>query len=91
MQPIQIPGPRLPLGVRREMRYESASMPLPEGERVLFLTDGLPEALTKDDEPLGYEELATLIDRLLERLAEATAEGQQDDITTLLLESGSET
>lgn len=99
---IQIPGPRLPLGVRREMAYESLSMPLAEGERVLFLTDGLPEALTENDEPLGYESLITLldhqavspaswIDRLLERLADATAEGQQDDITALLLESGSAT
>ena len=69
---------------------------------MLFLTDGLPEALTEDDEPLGYESLEELldhhaaspaawIDRLLERLEEATAEGQQDDITTLLLESGSGT
>ena len=100
VRPIHIPGPRLPLGVRREMAYESVSMSLGRGERMLFLTDGLPEALTEDDEPLGYESLAELldhqaanpaawIDQLLNRLAEATAEGQQDDITALLLESGS--
>jgi len=96
--PIQVPGPRLPLGVRREMAYESVTLALPGSERVLFLTDGLPEALTESDEPLGYEALARLldhrepspaawVDRLLERLSRVTAEGQQDDITALLLES----
>jgi sigma-B regulation protein RsbU (phosphoserine phosphatase) len=96
--PIHIPGPRLPLGVRQGMAYESVSMQLPGGDRVLFLTDGLPEALTENEEPLGYEDLAKLldhlesspvawIDRLLERLAGVTAEGQQDDITALLLQS----
>jgi serine phosphatase RsbU (regulator of sigma subunit) len=97
---IEIPGPRLPLGVRPQVPYESVSIPLPVDERLLLLTDGLPEATTEADEPLGYEALAELldhratspvawIDRLLERLAEVTSPGQQDDITALLLESAS--
>ncbi len=65
-----------------------------------MLTDGLPEATTEADEPLGYEALAELLDHqqstpvtwldhLLERLADVTAPGQHDDITALLLESAS--
>lgn len=95
---LEVPGQRLPLGVRPDIEYDSVSLPLAVGERLLLLTDGLPEASTESDEPLGYEALARLldheaqspavwIDRLLERLAEATAPGLQDDVTALLLES----
>ncbi len=98
--PVPVPGARLPLGVRRAVDYESVALPLESGQRLLFVTDGIPEAMTDDDEPLGYEALFDLldhhepepsawIDRLLERLADATSPGQQDDITALLLESGS--
>ncbi len=95
---IEVPGTRLPLGVRPGVSYDSVALDLAEHERFLMLTDGLPEALTDAGEPLGYEALELLLDhreaspvawldRLLDRLAAATAEGQQDDITALVLES----
>ena len=67
------------------------------GERVLFVTDGLPEAPTASGEPLGYEALPGFLDhraaepgewldRLVERLREATVEEQNDDWTALVLE-----
>jgi serine phosphatase RsbU (regulator of sigma subunit) len=95
---IEVPGTRLPLGVRAGVSYESVVLELTERERFLMLTDGLPEALTEAGEPLGYEALESLLDhreansvtwleRLLKRLSEVTAEGQEDDITALVLES----
>jgi serine phosphatase RsbU (regulator of sigma subunit) len=95
---IEVPGTRLPLGVRAGVSYESVVLELAQGERFLMLTDGLPEALTEAGEPLGYEALESLLDhreansvtwleRLLERLSEVTAEGQEDDITALVFES----
>lgn len=97
-QALSVPGPRLPLGVRREVEYRSLDLLLAPGERLLFLTDGLPEAPGKEGEPLGYAALAELIgpsepsvpgvwlDSLLERIRTATAVDLEDDWTALLLE-----
>jgi len=95
---VEVPGTRLPLGVRPGVSYDSVVLELAEHERLLMLTDGLPEASIDVGEPLGYEALEALLDhreanpvtwldRLLERLADVTTEGQQDDITALVLES----
>jgi serine phosphatase RsbU (regulator of sigma subunit) len=95
--PLSVPGPRLPLGLRRGVAYESLAVKLSVGDRVLFLTDGLPEAPTSGGEPLGYEALGHLLpadgdapgrslDDLLDRVRRATSETLEDDWTVLLLE-----
>jgi hypothetical protein len=58
---LVVPGPRLPLGVRHEVDYHSLEVRLGPGDRLLLLSDGLPEAATAAGEPLGYGALATLI------------------------------
>ncbi len=94
---IEAPVPRLPLGLRSEVAYRSVEADLAAGDRVLFLTDGLPEAPVAAGEPLGYEALIAFfdhrhedpgawIDRLLERLHQATLDEQEDDWTALVLE-----
>jgi hypothetical protein len=94
---LSVPGPRLPLGLRRGVAYESLAVKLGVGDRVLFLTDGLPEATTSRGEPLGYEALGHLLpadgdapgrslDDLLDRVRHATSEILEDDWTVLLLE-----
>jgi hypothetical protein len=94
---LSVPGPRLPLGLRRGVAYESLRVTLSPGDRVLFLTDGLPEASTSPGEPLGYEALGRLLpsdghapgqslDELLERVRRATSASLEDDWTVLLLE-----
>lgn len=94
---IEAPMPRLPLGLRQEVEYRSVETTLEATERVLFLTDGLPEAPTEAGEPLGYDALEEFfdhrqeqpgawIDQLLERIRQATREGQDDDWTALMLE-----
>ncbi len=94
---IEAPVPRLPLGVRSEVEYRSVEIVLAAGDRVLFLTDGLPEAPNAAGEPLGYDALldffdhrhqdpGTWIDQLLERLRQATRNEQDDDWTALVLE-----
>ena len=96
---LSVPGPRLPLGLRRGVAYESLRVTLTPGDRVLFLTDGLPEATTSAGEPLGYEALGPLLpadghapgrslDELLARVRRATSETLEDDWTVLLLEHG---
>lgn len=99
-QPIEATGPRLPLGVRTDIRYEEMAIGLRPGERVLCFTDGLPEARTTSDEPLGYEALEQIaadrslgslptsvwLDDFLGRVRAATREEIEDDWTALLLE-----
>lgn len=98
VQALEVPLPRLPLGLRPGLAYGSVELELREGERVLFLTDGLPEALTPEGEPIGYEALEKLLqhhdpepeawlDRLLKRLGEATDDTPGDDWTVVLLET----
>jgi hypothetical protein len=59
--PLVVPGPRLPLGVRREVDYRALTLRLGPGDRLLLLSDGLPEAPTASGEPLGYPALASLV------------------------------
>jgi len=60
-KPVSLPGPRLPSGARAEIAYASTTVALAPGERLLLLTDGLPEARTSGGEPLGYETLETML------------------------------
>ncbi len=89
---ISAPGPRFPLGVRSEVAYEKAGGTLAPGERLMLLTDGLPEAPTPDGGPLGYERFERLlagartIDTLLASVREATGPSLADDWTVLVLE-----
>ena len=57
--PLAVPGPRLPLGLRAEQGYHALRLRLAPGERLLLLTDGLPEARA-DGAPLGYDALPGL-------------------------------
>ena len=94
---LSVPGPRLPLGARKEVAYESLSIAMSAGERVLLLTDGLPEAPTASGDPLGYEVLQSLIpraaastgellDSLFAAVRSATVSDLGDDWTALALE-----
>ena len=91
--PVVAGGPRLPLGIKKSIDYECTSVDLHPGDRLLLLTDGLPEAETAPDQPLGYERLAEIVGRehsSLERLfaaieAEATG-ARSDDWTAVMVE-----
>jgi hypothetical protein len=99
-QPLSVPGPRLPLGARRDVAYETLELGLAAGQRLLIVTDGLAEAsLPGDRGQLGYEGLAALlsatpptaeplawIDNLLGRVEQQIAGPPSDDWTALLLE-----
>ncbi len=58
---LEVPGPRLPLGLRPSLAYQAIEVTLPPGARLLLTTDGLPETLTRAGEPLGYGRLAELL------------------------------
>ena len=62
-QPLSVPGPRLPLGVRPEVAYASRRLEVAADEGLLLLTDGLPEARDDAGEPLGYQALESMLSR----------------------------
>ncbi len=60
-QPLSVPGPRLPLGVREQVAYASRTVRVADDDRLLLLTDGLPEARDADGEPMGYQALESML------------------------------
>ena len=50
----------LPLGSLAEVTYEQQTEPLSPGDTMLFMTDGFPELLNEDREPLGYPRTRSL-------------------------------
>ena len=89
---LSAPGPRFPLGVRREVAYEEIRGELGVGERLVLLTDGLPEAPDAGGGPLGYERFEALLagssdpDALFSAVRGAVRPGLDDDWTALYLE-----
>jgi sigma-B regulation protein RsbU (phosphoserine phosphatase) len=94
---LGVPGPRLPLGLWKDLEYQSLEDRLEPGEKLLLFTDGLPEAPIAGGGPIGYPALERLLDGdssspgafldgLLERLRRVTAPVIEDDWTVLALE-----
>lgn len=87
---IVVGGPRYPIGIRRDLRYECRTVRLRAGDRVVFFSDGLPEA-SVNGEPLGYDRLAdeirkqTELDPLFARL-DSIGASHDDDWTAVMLE-----
>lgn len=87
-----------PLGSMLEVSYEQWSSRLGPGDTVLLMTDGFPELLNPEGEPLGYEKVRELFEvhteaspqGLTDALARAAKEwsgggAPNDDITFLVL------
>jgi len=97
-QPLSAPGPRLPLGVREQVAYASRTTEVSTEDRLLLLTDGLPEAREADGEPLGYEALESMLGQipavgapcswlseLFDRVQRRTVRAPEDDWTAAML------
>jgi serine phosphatase RsbU (regulator of sigma subunit) len=91
---LTVTGDRLPLGVRRSAAYATAPGVLERGSRILMLTDGVPEALMSNGDPVGYDRVAQLLgggdgtaaewlDGRIDAIR-ATTEGEPDDDWTLV-------
>ena len=79
-------APALPLGLVADQTYELVHGRLAIGERLVLLSDGVPEARAQDGELYGFERLSGLTMMSAQEIAEAAqAFGQEDDITVLTL------
>ena len=81
--------PALPLGLIADQTYELVHGRLADTERLVLLSDGIPEARSDTGELYGFERLSDLTQRTAREIAEAAqAFGQDDDITVLTLAIG---
>jgi GAF domain-containing protein len=79
-------APALPLGIAPDQTYESVNGRLLQGERLVLLSDGVPEARSHTGELYGFERLPSLSIAPARDIAEAAQSfGQEDDITVLTL------
>jgi GAF domain-containing protein len=78
--------PALPLGLVPQQSYELIHGHLTPGERLVLLSDGVPEARSQAGELYGFDRLSSLTLMPAEEIAEAAQRfGQEDDITVLTL------
>jgi GAF domain-containing protein len=81
--------PALPLGLVADQTYELVHGRLAPDERLVMLSDGVPEARSHSGELFGFERLSGLTLMTAQEIAEAAqAFGQEDDITVLTLAIG---
>jgi GAF domain-containing protein len=81
--------PALPLGLVADQTYELVHGRLAPEERLVMLSDGVPEARSHSGELFGFERLSGLTLMTAQEIAEAAqAFGQEDDITVLTLAIG---
>ena len=69
----------LPLGSMAEASYDQWNSELVQGDTVLLMTDGFPELMNPEQEPLGYEKATSLF--------RSVAGGAPDEITSQLAEA----
>jgi hypothetical protein len=82
---LESPG-MLPLGLSRAPEFEEMHGVLRPGDRMILLSDGVPEARAGKGELLGFDRVVTMVRMTAEEIAEAAQEfGQTDDITVLSL------
>jgi sigma-B regulation protein RsbU (phosphoserine phosphatase) len=78
--------PGLPLGVIHGMTYEQATCQLQQGERLIFLSDGVVEATNDRGELFGFERTQQVSNEPARYIAQTAKRfGQNDDITVISL------
>jgi hypothetical protein len=85
---LELPG-GLPLGVAPCQCYESCKLQLEHGGHITFYSDGVIEAQNARRELLGFERARELSTLSAKEIADAaSAFGQEDDITVVVIERG---
>ncbi len=80
---VELP-PGLPLGVIPGMTYEQSRFQLDQGDRLIFLSDGVVEATNADGELFGFERTQQVSNEPARYIAQTAKRfGQNDDITVI--------
>jgi hypothetical protein len=80
---VELP-PGLPLGVIPGMTYDQCTFELEQGDRLIFLSDGVVEATNADGELFGFERTQQVSNEPARYIAQTAKRfGQNDDITVI--------
>jgi len=94
---ISIECPSLPLGVREQMTTRTVEVTLQEGDSIVYLSDGIVEAQDENGDPLGFDQLESLLaaqtdrspsslrDTILEAVARHSGTRPADDDRTVMV------
>ncbi|MGD0097159.1 MAG: SpoIIE family protein phosphatase [Terracidiphilus sp.] len=83
---IVVPG-SLPLGIVEHAQYETVTFTLKPGDRLTFVSDGVPESQDKSGTLLGFDRTQSISRKPAAEIAEAARNfGQLDDITVVTVE-----
>lgn len=98
---VETKGDTFPLGILDEANYEETQLQLVPGNKVVFYTDGIVEAMNEQEEIFGFERLLEVIqgtqsisaDLLLKEVLDRVNEfaggaAQHDDLTVIVLGVG---
>ncbi len=95
---IETEGDTIPLGILEDANYQETEMQLSPGDRLLFYTDGIVEAMNAQEEIFGFERLIdvvqesksldadSLLKKILTRVNAFTGDASQhDDLTVIVV------
>lgn len=95
---LETKGDTFPLGILDEAQYEETQLDLGAGDKIIFYTDGIVEAMNKDEELFGFEQLLhivkesqsstaeSMLDEIMKRVKDFTGDApQHDDLTVIVL------
>ena len=95
--PLSIECPSLPLGVKDQMTTRTVEVSLQEGDTIVYLSDGIVEAQDENGDPLGFDQLESLLgtvpdrspsavrDTILETVARHSGTRPADDDRTVMV------
>jgi sigma-B regulation protein RsbU (phosphoserine phosphatase) len=96
---METEGDNFPLGILSDANYEETRLSLKSGEKIIFYTDGIVEAMNAHKEVFGFERLIevvqnaqtdpadTLLQTIIDKVTSYVGEApQHDDLTVIVLE-----
>jgi serine phosphatase RsbU (regulator of sigma subunit) len=94
---IETVGDTFPLGILDDAKYEETCLHLETGDKAIFYTDGIVEAMNAEEEMFGFERLLEivqtskaasadeLLQEIIDRVKEFTGDAPQHDDLTLIV------
>jgi serine phosphatase RsbU (regulator of sigma subunit) len=99
---VETEGDTFPLGILDEVNYEETRLQLAAGDKMIFYTDGIVEAMNEQSEMFGFERLLEIVqksvsntaDELLQEIIDAVKDftgnaPQHDDLTAIVVNAES--
>lgn len=83
--PFALESPSLPLGVREVIDTRTCEVALEEGDTIVYLSDGIVEALDANGDPFGFDQLESLLRTVRGR---SPAEVQETILSAIAVHSG---